>query len=265
MIVGTWRMVMSFCMNILVNNVCILKSSVKANPGKQAASPNAHLLCRKALPLFKFPSYIQKGSMAVEAAMAVPLFLFFVINLLSLIVMYERYSSNLASLHQQAKAASVASGLVSVSGDEMVSLVSPMSITPFINEMGFHGAYTTVTAKCRKWTGYDTAGSTYEEKEDEYVYMTENGSVFHRSRDCSHLKITVQVINPDDLKMARNESGERYKPCEKCGNGATTGLYFVTKQGNRYHNSVNCSGLKRNIKTVKLSDISGVPGCGVCS
>ena len=256
---------MSFCINILVKTVCISKASAKANPEKQATPPNCSLQCRKALPLFNFPSFFKKGSLAVESALAVPIFLFFIINVLSLMLMYERYSNMLANIHQQAKALSVSAGLAPASGDEEVSIVKTLCINPLINEIGFEGSYALVSAKCRKWTGYDIIGNLQVEKEDEYVYMTENGVVYHRRRDCSHLKVTMQVINPDNLYAIRNENGERYHSCEKCGRASTTGLYFVTRQGNRYHNNVNCSGLTRNIKTVKLSDIPGVPGCGACS
>ncbi len=257
-------MIMSFCKRLMVFNSRVPKSSVEANPDNQSTSPNVIKKGRKTLSFIKSHNFLLRGSMAVEAALAVPLFLFLVINLLSLIVMYERYSDTLSSLHQQAKILSV-SAYLNPTGDEMISLSVPQSISPMIKEIGFTDSMTIVTAKCRKWTGYDVLSYSETEEDDEYVYMTENGRVYHRSRNCNHLKITIQVVNPSELSYLRNENGEIYHKCEKCGNGTTTGALFITRQGNKYHNSVNCSGLSRRIKVVKLSDIPGVPGCGGCT
>lgn len=258
-----WGTVMSFFESLKVYLRKKLKSSVKANPNIRTVSPN--IKHRKAWLFPKKAPLFIRGSMTVEASLAVPIFLFFIINLLSIIMIYERYSVNLSKLHQQAKTLALSAHLLGPTNDEMVSLTVPLSLTPFINEIGFEGSLTVANAECRKWTGYDVLSTSANTTQEEYVYVTEYGSVYHKSRDCSHLKITISVISMDGVDSARNENGEKYYKCEKCGDGSSTGVVFVSRQGNRFHNSPNCSGLTRHIKTVKLSDVQGMPGCGGCT
>ena len=47
----------------------------------------------------------------------------------------------------------------------------------------------------------------------ERVYWTESGSVYHRDRDCSHLKRAETVLE-GSVKHARKEGKER--PCSTC-------------------------------------------------
>jgi len=258
------RMVMSFCANLSVYIISHIKTSIWANPDIQTDSPSVQIKNRKTLP-FSLPGKNKiKGSMSVEASLAVPFFLFFIANLMSMLMMYERYSDSLAIVHQQAKMLALTSHL-SPGGDDMVENTLPVKLSPLLGEIGFSTSVAAATARCRKWTGYDVLTTHTEEKEEEYVYITDNGSVYHKNRECSHLKVSINVINKDELLFSRNDYGEKYHACEKCVHGNSTGLLFVTGQGNKYHNSANCSGLKRSIRMVKLSDVNGMPGCSSCT
>lgn len=206
-----------------------------------------------------------RASMSVEASLALPLFIFFIANLLSLFVMFEDYSHNLASLHDEVKNTAIVSHVAGEGGSENVVLTKIQPIKPLCTQIGFPTSYITVKACARKWTGYDVMSQENCEDEEEYVYITESGHVYHRSRDCSHLKVTVSVITDSQLAKKRNASGARYRKCEKCCKGSSTGgLLFITSQGDRYHISASCSALKRNIKTVPLSQVEGWPACSEC-
>lgn len=219
---------------------------------KTSSSPLRNILRRR----------IEAG-MTVEAGLAVPLFLFFIANILSLFMMYEKYSKNLATISEQGKNLAMIAHTADVGGD-LVILKLPQQISPFIKSMGFNTAYTSSDVYIRKWTGYNVMSTTSETSEEEYVYITESGVVYHRSRTCSHLRIRISVISAADIQAARNDYGHRYRPCEKCASGSSTGLVFITDKGDRYHNSAGCSGLKRTIITVPLSEVGGRGPCSMC-
>ena len=85
--------------------------------------------------------------------------------------------------------------------------------------------------------GYQDGEDT--EGEDELVYITELGTVWHRSATCPYLQLSIQYVPYTGLGNMRNESGGRYHACERCVIGTTmTGIY-ITQYGDRYHNSLN--------------------------
>jgi len=205
-----------------------------------------------------------KAGITVEAALALPLFLFFIANLLSLFLMYEQYSKNLATLHQQGKNMAMVAHSTGDTGSDLIYLIKGQSIKPLVKEIGFNNSATSAVVYIRKWTGYNVLSTENIEEDEEYVYITESGTVYHRSRDCSHLKITISVVKASEVSVKRNDYGQKYRPCEKCAAGQSTGLVFITDKGDKYHNSAGCSGLKRTIKTVKLSEVGGRGPCSLC-
>ena len=217
------------------------------------------VICRKAGAWL----FNNRGSASVEATLAIPIFLFFVANLLSLFIMYEGYSVRLSKLHDEVYEASVAAHMAE-GGNDLIILTDTLPIHPIIGNIAFEDSSAKVAACSKKWTGYDLTSGIDLSDDEEYVYITESGSVYHRSKDCSHLRVNISVCSSDDIASKRNANGEKYRPCEKCGGGKSTGLLFITDQGNRYHNSPACSGLKRTIKTVPLSEVEGRPPCSVC-
>lgn len=227
------------------------------------------VLKRKTSQLFKRVSpYLLKGkrltaSASVEAALAVPLFLFFLVNLMILINVFGKYSYQISIMQQSAREIALISNDIDSCADEMVISETIVPINPVVNVIAFNKSATVAVMKYRKWNGYDLKGSSDTDKEEEYVYITENGSVYHRNRGCSHLNVSVRVVAAEDIGNDRNNNGEKYKPCEICG-GNGSGLVFVTPEGDRYHSKSDCSGLKRVIKIVKLSEVEGRAACSEC-
>lgn len=116
---------------------------------------------------------------------------------------------------------------------------------------------------CRKWTGWN--GETYGDEEDIWVYVAQTGNVYHRMRECSHLKLTVRSINQMEIAGQRNENGERYQACEKCaGKKKENVIVYITNQGNRYHYDLSCGGIKRSIFMVRLLDVGDKRPCSRC-
>lgn len=59
------------------------------------------------------------------------------------------------------------------------------------------------------------------------------------------------------IKIKRNCYGQAYSRCSICVNkkGTLGSEVFITEDGNKYHNSLMCSGLLRNIITVEKSKV----------
>lgn len=104
------------------------------------------------------------------------------------------------------------------------------------------------------------------EGEEDYVYVTENGIVYHRSLDCSHLKLSITQCKLSEVVNKRNTSGGKYKRCEKCSNTCQeASIVYICEDGDAYHINFECSGLKRTINRIKLSEVKDkMRGCHKC-
>lgn len=114
----------------------------------------------------------------------------------------------------------------------------------------------------RKWTGFHGEG---EQEENRFVYVTETGTVYHLTRECRHLRLSISSVASAKIAEQRNENGGKYSKCEKCTAGKTKpATVYITKQGDRYHYDLGCSGLKRTIFMVRLSEVGDRPACSSC-
>jgi len=98
-------------------------------------------------------------------------------------------------------------------------------------------------------------GNSEEEEDDdsEVVYITETGSVYHTCSNCSSIKISRREMVYGSIESARNDSGGKYKPCERCAHGDPPGVVYVTNGGDRYHYRKDCSTLKRTVSKIEKS------------
>lgn len=256
-----------------------------------------------------------RGSITIETALSLPLFLFFCIQIISLISLIQLHSALEAALHQEVAQAAIQSYaadklgidlsagggllekeyvktrvigrvgrgylddsmieggsggihiLLAEEEDEQdtVDVILFYHVRPMINLLGFQRFTMANRCRMKAWTGYRTEeGSLSGEGAEELVYITETGSVYHKSRNCSHLALSIRAVETDSLSVLRNDDGGKYYPCEHCGEGSGF-VVFLTDQGNRYHRSLSCSGLKRTIYTVSISEAGGRGPCSRCS
>lgn len=208
----------------------------------------------------------REGSVTVEAAIAIPVFLFAILNFMSIILLFGEYSASLADMHQRAKKLSVHAHVEEsdVFLNELIIQNKTIKLEPLIPFMGFSKSKAIVSCRVRKWTGYDVTKKQKSELKEEWVYITPYGESYHKSRECRYLSLKIQAAFSEEIKNYRNQSGERYRPCENCGEVRINGICFYTKHGNRYHTSLSCSGLKRTIHVVKESEVGNRHGCHVC-
>ncbi len=119
----------------------------------------------------------------------------------------------------------------------------------------------------KAWTGSVRWSSQEDEdaqEEDVIVYVTEHGSVYHRELTCSHLRLNISSVRPDEIAQLRNISGGKYYQCEKCQDVIAGFYLYITESGDRWHTKLQCSGLTRNIKQIKQSEVGARPPCSRC-
>lgn len=115
-----------------------------------------------------------------------------------------------------------------------------------------------VNAQIRQkaYLGYTETQKTQGE---EYVYITEHSTVYHLSRSCTHLKLTIYPVSASVLSSQYSE----LRSCEYCGEKAAE-TYYVTKTGDCYHTSRQCSGLKRSVRRVLRTEVPEYAPCSRC-
>ena len=203
------------------------------------------------------------ASMTLEAALVLPLFLFAVMNLMSFIEIYRLQSNMNMKLHQAAKQMAVtAATLDSLGGDECIDFIYPYQANPFVAMVGFEEFTMFSRMRTRAWTGFDNESASEVESE-EIVYVTQYGEVYHRSKSCSYLKVSIRGVSLALIEELRNAEGACYYACEKCGSNCMNTV-FVTAYGNRYHSTLQCSGLKRTIQEIPLSQVGEKEACKKC-
>ena len=110
----------------------------------------------------------------------------------------------------------------------------------------------------KAYVGADETVDNDGDNNDSYVYVTDNRDVYHSTRMCTYLNLSIRA---DDVAGA--EAGG-YSICEICGYGDEK-IVYVTDYGRRYHRDIKCSGLKRTVYRVKLSEVDGLGGCVRCT
>lgn len=241
-----------------------------------------------------------KGSITVEAALAVPIFFLAVVSLLYLMEIMAIQSAIRCGLQSAGKQAmedayavtvlipsrleqdivsavgqkrlersivvggssglscgksymSAATGIGEVKVSYRVRLPIPVfAVPPIVYEESM---------RIKAWTGYERSG--FGSEKDEIVYITETGMVYHKDYHCTHLELSIRMVQASEIDSLRNEGGGKYHKCESCGKGASGGVY-ITNTGDRYHSSLSCSGLKRTVYAVPISEAAGKGACSRC-
>ena len=148
--------------------------------------------------------------------------------------------------------------------DDCIDLISAYTIKPPVAVVGFGEFKMYNRTFTRAWTGYDHAAAALNGSADEeIVFITPDGTVYHRSRACTYLKLSIVPVDMSFLEHERNEGGAKYYPCEECG-GTQKSTVYITDYGTRYHSSLQCSKLKRTILAVPISQVGGRGACGKC-
>lgn len=143
-------------------------------------------------------------------------------------------------------------------GDIVVSYRVKLPFVPY----GTKTMEFTQRCRFRFWTGTFLE----DEGDGDTVYITTNGTVYHRNLSCSHLNLSISKTTYAEMQNLRNESGGKYAACAYCVNGILddASVVYVTDSGTKYHSRLGCSGLKRGIITVDISEVGDMPPCSSC-
>lgn len=243
-----------------------------------------------------------RGSVTVEAALALPIFFYAALCLVFLLEIMAIGTSVKSGVHSAAKeAAKEFYGIQTVNflkiQSDVVQAIGRKRLDRSIVEGGSAGiqcykSYADVsraelyivaeykvkipflqfgippmrykeTVKVKAWTGYEGGG--FGQGDGQIVYITDHGAVYHQDYRCTYLQLSIEMVSAGSLSELRNDSGGKYHACEKCVYGGAMGGVYITGSGNKYHNSIGCSGLKRTIYAVSLSEVTGKGGCSRCS
>lgn len=118
--------------------------------------------------------------------------------------------------------------------------------------------------RIKGWNGYEKQYIA-ENTDRTIVYITENGIVYHKDYHCTYLEPSIRMVAAGEIEGLRNEGGEIYHRCERCGwRGTEGGAVYITDYGNRYHTTTGCGGVKRRIYAVPIGDAKGKGACSKC-
>lgn len=124
--------------------------------------------------------------------------------------------------------------------------------------------------KSRGFVGTTKIGEGDDEEEDEMVFISKSSTtskVYHKVITCTHINLNISTTTFGEVAGLRNQNHGKYYPCEKCAKNKSfkeQDTIYVAKDGNRYHSTLGCSGLTRNVEEVKLSTLKGYRPCKRC-
>jgi hypothetical protein len=241
----------------------------------------------------------KKGSVTVEAALAVPLFFLAVVSLLYLFEIMAIQTSVRAGLQYAGKEiaknayvqsmilpSSLQNDVVYAIGEERLDrsivvggsggislqksnisartgigkLTASYKVRIPILVFAVSPIEYKTSIRIKGWVGYEKEG--FGQEAEDTVYVTETGLVYHKNYHCTYLDLSIHMVSKSEIDNLRNESGGKYYSCRYC---YTTGSsVYITDDGDRYHSSVSCSGLKRTVYAIPLSEAIGKGACSRC-
>lgn len=146
--------------------------------------------------------------------------------------------------------------------DDVIDIVALYNIKIPCNFFQLNKIKVIQRARIRGWTGYENAEG--ESEQEEMVYITQYGSVYHRDALCTHINLSISQVNVEEVENLRNSGGGKYYACELCGDESGNGTVYITNTGDRYHKIRECSGIRRGIMTVPISQVGNRGPCSRC-
>lgn len=154
-----------------------------------------------------------------------------------------------------------------VENDQIITICAAYTSKLYYDSMGLMRRRFVQSSMFHTWRGYEQSiNSVKEETDEEYVYVTDESEVYHLSRECSHIRLDITEVSASEIATLRNENGGKYHSCEHCHSSLNNGTLYITSDGDCYHSSLGCSGLKRTIMAIPISEAiqKGLRPCSRC-
>ncbi len=125
----------------------------------------------------------------------------------------------------------------------------------------------TVSMRSRAFIGGKMLNESSDKKPSQgpVVFVAENGVVYHTSRTCAYIDLSLHGVYASSVESMRNSQGGKYYPCELCGSTGGSAVVYLTDTGNRYHCSSQCSGIRRSVYEMILTPDCVLPPCSRCA
>jgi len=78
---------------------------------------------------------------------------------------------------------------------------------PFLQRVRIRG-FTGLTPEIHVENNVDNKEEEDNDKTD--VYITETGSVYHLTKECSHLRLSIEEVDYNNMDNLRNDGGGKY-------------------------------------------------------
>lgn len=130
--------------------------------------------------------------------------------------------------------------------------------------VGFFGKKYIDVEQCASARKWNGFQENQQEEDDIWVYVTAYGSVYHKNTSCNYLDLSVRAVTSAQAGQMRNKDGGIYYPCTSCKASYSGSTVYITDYGTDYHSSLGCRKLKRTVYRVKKSEVDGKTPCKKC-
>lgn len=116
----------------------------------------------------------------------------------------------------------------------------------------------------RAWVG-ESIVDIQDKIKQKTVYITPHGKVYHIYFDCSHIELSISAIPFKSVNDLRNKNGGKYYRCDRCVKKTNEDdIVYITDTGTSYHINSKCSGIKRDILEIEISNVGNRKLCSRC-
>ena len=223
---------------------------------------NKHIINRERVSLLTS----NVGSVVIETALIIPFFIGIFVMLFHFILLVNKQNNVSNILYDNAQKISKSIGIYDIPqgvdigyksiSDGYIELKSKYKFDIPLLMWSGHKLNVKQVIIFRKWSGE----SIVKNENIKWVYITENGKVYHTNIDCTYIKLIVNEVVYKELKG-------KYDSCKICVHSQVDNenKVYITQNGKKYHIKRECSAITRVVKKININDIGERNLCSRCA